>query len=73
MTLQQDSTEAGAAGERRSKKVAVSVTLTINPEAWERAYGECGPGDVRRYVLNMLQASAAADEGGIVAVAVKGA
>jgi hypothetical protein len=57
----------------KTRKVAVSITLTVDPEAWANTYGEFSPADVRAYFLNMAQNCAAANEGCIVEATVKGA
>lgn len=50
--------------------VSVSLKLTVDPEAWNLAYGTGADRksvveDVRSYFLNMAQQCAAAEEGGI--------
>jgi hypothetical protein len=56
----------------KPRKIAVSVTVTVDPDAWELTYGEFTPADVRSYVLEQVQGSAASLEECIVDVAVKG-
>lgn len=54
-------------------KVTVTLTIDVDPEAWDLTYGS-GPTpaevrtDVKSYALNQLQGSAAAEEGAIVGV-----
>jgi hypothetical protein len=56
----------------KPRKIAVSITLTVDPDAWENTYGEFTPQDVRSYALEQMQGSAASDEGCILDVTVKG-
>ncbi|MBP6997916.1 MAG: hypothetical protein KBB39_17415 [Phycicoccus sp.] len=52
-------------------KVRVTLTIDVDRDAWNSIYGN-GDGaaevrdDVRAYVLEQVQGSAAADEGGIL-------
>ena len=54
-------------------KISVTLTVTVDPEAWEMTYGDFSREDVRGYVLEYVQGSAAADEGCILEATVKGA
>lgn len=52
-------------------KVRVTLTIDVDRESWSTIYGTTEGAnevrdDVRSYVLNQIQQSAAADEGGIV-------
>lgn len=54
-------------------KVTVSMTLTIDPEAWDLAYGngtdrKAVTEDVRSHMLNLAQGMTAAEEGGLLEV-----
>lgn len=57
---------------RKTMRVAVTLTVEVDPEAWEAAYGVSGSrqirDDVRIYIRGQVQNSAAADEGGIQSV-----
>lgn len=55
-------------------KVRVTLTIEVDPESWDMTYGvepERIRTDVREYVLNQVQGSAASDEGAIVSVTLK--
>lgn len=54
-------------------KVRITLTLDIDPDAWNTIYGAgeeraAVREDVKSYVLNAIQQSAAAEEGGITKV-----
>ena len=47
------------------------MTIDVDPEAWEREYGEAStPENVASYVRNLVQQSAAGDNGAITRVRV---
>lgn len=50
-------------------KVAITLTVTVDPETWEDEYGVAGAAalreDVRSYVTTLVQGSAAACSGAI--------
>lgn len=56
-------------------KVSVTVSLEVDPSTWTTIYGIAGAAsireDVRCYVREQLQGSAAAEEGGLVSVTIK--
>ena len=52
-------------------KVRITLTIDVDRESWSDMYGTTDAAtevreDVRSYVLNQIQQSAAADDGGIV-------
>jgi hypothetical protein len=54
-------------------KVSVTLSLDVDPAAWDLAYGtgteaKAVREDVRQYVLNQLQGIAPVDEGGVRSV-----
>ena len=56
----------------KPRKIAVTLTLTVDPDNWELAYGEFTRKDVREYVLYHIQGSSAAEEECILNVELKG-
>jgi len=50
----------------KPQTVTVNLKITVDPEEWARSYSVTGKDairdDVRRYILNHLQQSVAADE-----------